>query len=83
MSKAEDCEIMAWARQHGHTVVTLDADFHAEVAVSGASGPSVIRLRKQDLDGSAALAAGWQRLNFVDPFRLVQVAFASQRNCFA
>jgi predicted nuclease of predicted toxin-antitoxin system len=31
-------------------VVTLDADFHAILAVSGAKGPFVIRIRKQELD---------------------------------
>lgn len=49
MSKATDDEILAWARAMGGIVVTLDADFHTILAVSGASGPSVIRLRVQGL----------------------------------
>jgi predicted nuclease of predicted toxin-antitoxin system len=55
MSRAEDREIMAWAREReGAVVVTLNADFHAELSVSGARSPSVIRLRMQGLDGPAA-----------------------------
>jgi predicted nuclease of predicted toxin-antitoxin system len=53
MSSAADREIIAWAREHRRTVVTLDADFHAEMAVSRALNPSVIRLRFQRLDGPA------------------------------
>lgn len=50
MSRADDDEILAYALQKQATVVTLDADFHAILAVSGASGPSAIRLRIQGLD---------------------------------
>ena len=53
MSEAEDEEILARSSELAATVVTLDADFHTILAVSGASGPSVIRLRLQGLDGTA------------------------------
>jgi predicted nuclease of predicted toxin-antitoxin system len=53
MSKAEDPDIIEWARAHDAVVIAIDADFHAELAVSGASKPSVIRLRLQGLEGAA------------------------------
>jgi predicted nuclease of predicted toxin-antitoxin system len=49
MGKAADDEIVAWSLGKNAIVVTLDADFHTILAVSGASGPSVIRLRMQGL----------------------------------
>jgi predicted nuclease of predicted toxin-antitoxin system len=49
MWKAADDEILAWALEKNGIVVTLDADFHTILAVSGANGPSVIRLRMQGL----------------------------------
>jgi predicted nuclease of predicted toxin-antitoxin system len=54
MAKASDVDIIAWALQNCATVVTLDADFHHILAVSGAKLPSVIRLRMQGL-GTAAV----------------------------
>ena len=48
---ADDRTILARARDHGQIVVTLDADFHAQLALSGAAGPSVIRIR---IDGLKA-----------------------------
>jgi predicted nuclease of predicted toxin-antitoxin system len=56
MYKAADDEILAWALVKQAIVVTLDADFHAILAVSGASGPSVIRLRIQGLRAQAVVA---------------------------
>ena len=44
-----DEEILAAAVERYAMIVTLDADFHAILAVSGATGPSVIRLRFQGL----------------------------------
>ena len=49
MWNAANDEILALASGRHATVVTLDADFHAILAVSGASGPSVIRFRMQGL----------------------------------
>jgi predicted nuclease of predicted toxin-antitoxin system len=51
--KAADDEILAFAFEKHATIVTLDADFHAILAVSGAAGPSVIRLRIQGLRAPA------------------------------
>jgi predicted nuclease of predicted toxin-antitoxin system len=49
MSKAADEEILAFSLGRNAVIVTLDADFHAILAVSGAQGPSVIRMRLQGL----------------------------------
>jgi predicted nuclease of predicted toxin-antitoxin system len=49
MWDAADAEILAFALGKHATVVTLDADFHTILAVSGASQPSVIRFRVQGL----------------------------------
>ena len=44
-----------WAVSENATVVTLDADFHTILAVSGATAPSVIRLRRQGLRAPAVV----------------------------
>ena len=44
-----DREIMAWAQANGYVVFTHDLDFGAILAVTGASGPSVIQVRAQDV----------------------------------
>lgn len=49
MGRSADDAILAWSLGKNAIVVTLDADFHAILAVSRASGPSVIRLRMQGL----------------------------------
>jgi predicted nuclease of predicted toxin-antitoxin system len=51
LSAATDSEIIAWCRANGAVVVTLDADFHAEIALSGEITPSAIRLRTQAQKG--------------------------------
>ena len=49
LSTADDHTILEHALEHGQIVVTLDADFHAQLALSGAAGPSVIRIRIEGL----------------------------------
>ncbi|MBX3425074.1 MAG: DUF5615 family PIN-like protein [Pirellulales bacterium] len=51
MHAAPDTAIMAAAVDRDAVVVSLDSDFHALLAASGASGPSVIRVRIEGLRG--------------------------------
>jgi predicted nuclease of predicted toxin-antitoxin system len=50
-SRANDPEIIELARGRGQVIVTLDADFHRLLAVSGTTAPSVIRIRQEGLRG--------------------------------
>jgi predicted nuclease of predicted toxin-antitoxin system len=45
--RAEDSEIMDWARANQYVVLTHDLDFTAALALTGSSGPSVIQVRTQ------------------------------------
>jgi len=56
MWAAEDVEILALARLQNRVIVTLDADFHALLALSGAQFPSVIRIRIEGLKAGALVA---------------------------
>ena len=49
LARAGDAEILEFCRERGDIVVTLDADFHAQLALSGASTPPVIRIRIEGL----------------------------------
>jgi predicted nuclease of predicted toxin-antitoxin system len=49
MESASDDAILAYGRERGWTVVTLDADFHTLLALSGTAQPSVIRIRMEGL----------------------------------
>ncbi len=53
MSAASDTDILKYASTSGHIIVTLDADFHAILVVSGMTAPSVIRIRLEGLKGPA------------------------------
>jgi predicted nuclease of predicted toxin-antitoxin system len=49
LATANDAKILDIGRQEARVVVTLDADFHALLALSGVAGPSVIRIRIEGL----------------------------------
>lgn len=50
---ASDADIIDHARRGGWVVVTLDADFHSQIALEGALSPSVIRIREDGLRSEA------------------------------
>jgi predicted nuclease of predicted toxin-antitoxin system len=45
--RAEDSVIMAWALANAHVVFTHDLDFGAMLALTHATGPSVLQVRSQ------------------------------------
>jgi predicted nuclease of predicted toxin-antitoxin system len=47
--RATDATIMQWAVDRGYTVFTHDLDFSAILATAGASGPSVLQVRAQEI----------------------------------
>jgi predicted nuclease of predicted toxin-antitoxin system len=51
LSTAADVAILEYCRREGLIIVTLDADFHAQLALSHAAAPSVIRVRIEGLRG--------------------------------
>jgi predicted nuclease of predicted toxin-antitoxin system len=52
MSCASDRDILDYARRDQRVCVTLDADFHALLALSNVKAPSVIRIRQEGLTGA-------------------------------
>lgn len=55
LATATDDKILDLGSSEGMVVVTLDADFHARLALAGMAGPSVIRIRIEGL-GAQELA---------------------------
>ncbi len=54
--KDADEELVRFAISEKRVIVTLDADFHAIVAISGKTVPSVVRVRIEGLKGEEAAA---------------------------
>ena len=51
LATADDSSILDRAREQGWIIVTLDSDFHTQLALSRANKPSVIRIRIEGLHG--------------------------------
>jgi predicted nuclease of predicted toxin-antitoxin system len=49
LAEAEDSEIIRRAADESRIIVTIDADFHAQLALTQARQPSVIRVRIEGL----------------------------------
>lgn len=45
---APDTELLCWAREHAHVVLTQDLDFSQILFVASAVGPSVVLLRMEN-----------------------------------
>jgi predicted nuclease of predicted toxin-antitoxin system len=53
LATADDPDILVWCREQGRILITLDADCHALLALSGATAPSVVRIRLEGLRDQA------------------------------
>lgn len=67
LARLGDEEVLALAAEEDRIVVTLDADFSAILALSGASGPSVIHLRIEGLGYREAARVIGAVLGSVEP----------------
>jgi len=74
---ATDSEIMKWAVNDQRIVLTNDLDFGTILAISGATGPSVIQTRGQDLSpltlGPAVIAVRSQFAAQLDTGALITI----------
>jgi predicted nuclease of predicted toxin-antitoxin system len=53
LAAADDRDILIWCRDNQRVLITLDADFHALLSLSGATSPSVVRIRLEGLRDQA------------------------------
>lgn len=80
LSTASDRQILEQARVDTRVVCTLDADFHALLAVSGAAGPSVVRIRIEGLRGqdvAAVLKRVWSEV--AEPLEMGALVTVTER----
>jgi predicted nuclease of predicted toxin-antitoxin system len=51
-ARADDIQIIELSRTEDRIIITLDADYHAAIAITSASSPSVIWIRIANLRGA-------------------------------
>jgi len=61
LATASNATILDVSRQESWVVISLDADFHAQLVLSAAAGPSVIRIRIEGLRGEALASSRYWR----------------------
>lgn len=66
MARASDSAILDAARHESRVVITLDADFHALMALSDFTTPSVLRIREEGLRGQDIAALIQRIFNLCD-----------------
>ncbi|MEJ5378546.1 MAG: DUF5615 family PIN-like protein [bacterium] len=75
--RASDSTVMKWALANGYIVFTHDLDFGSALAVTQASGPSVIQVRAQDTSpehlGALVIQVLDQYASFLDEGALIVV----------
>jgi len=80
---AEDQEILEYAHRNGFVLLTQDLDFSAILAATGASTPSVVQIRSENLDArliAPAVIRAFQQLGTdLDAGALVSVDPARTR----
>jgi predicted nuclease of predicted toxin-antitoxin system len=83
LGSAQDLAILDWAAAEHRHCVTLDADFHALMALGARTRPSVVRIRIEGLKGvavAALLETLWERAGAaIERGALVTVTPASIR----
>ncbi len=79
--RAPDREVMEWARTHGCVVFTHDLDFTTMLALTRATGPSVLQVRTRNVlpEGLAALVDRTLRLHETELAQGALVVIDEQR----
>lgn len=82
--RAPDPVIFRWAQQNGYVVFTNDLGFGAILAASGATAPSVIQVRTQDLTpehlGPMLVSALRQHAELLEQGALITIDEARSRS---